>query len=74
MVPPGRFDECFLVSGHGTTTTDVGNYIGRAEIEISTEDWFAPGVGLVKSIRTERTSLDALNFGRLSMELRALEK
>ena len=72
VVPAGRFDECLLVSGHGTTTADVGNYLGRTEIKVSTEDWFAPGVGLVKSIRTELTSSDALNFGRLSMELRAL--
>lgn len=68
-VPAGEFTDCVHVSGSGQTTADAGNYIGRTEITVATEDWYAPGVGLIKRVRHERTTHPALNHGTQLMEL-----
>lgn len=67
--PAGRFDDCLVVAGRGTASVDVGNYIGRTRIEVASREWFAPGVGLVRMEREEKTGADALRAGRLVMEL-----
>ncbi len=67
--PAGRFDNCLLIEGRGSTNADVGNYIGHAAIEIRSREWLAPGVGLVRLERDERTDATALSTGRLVMEL-----
>lgn len=69
QTPAGRFTGCLLVSGRGTTNTDVGNTIGRTDIEVTSKEWFAPHIGLVRLERTERSTSDALNYGALRMEL-----
>ena len=67
--PAGKFSGCLMVSGYGKTSTDVGNNIGHTEIEVTTKEWFAPQVGLVRMERSERTDAKFLNFGSLRMEL-----
>lgn len=67
--PAGRFEGCVKVVGRGRTNTDVGNYIGHTGIEVATTEWYAPGVGLVRLEREERTGAEALNYGRLEMTL-----
>ena len=67
--PLGTFSDCLLVEGTATATAEVGNYIGRAEISVLTQEWYAPGVGLVSLHRTERTDATALNAGELRLEL-----
>jgi len=67
--PAGRFDGCLVIAGRGTASVDAGNYIGRTQIEIASREWFAPGVGLVRMERDEKTGADALRAGRLVMEL-----
>ncbi len=67
--PAGRFGDCLVIRGHGTTNADVGNYIGHTEIEVDSREWFAPGIGLVRMERTETTAAKALSSGRLVMEL-----
>lgn len=67
--PSGTYSGCLLLSGFGKTSTDVGNFIGLTEIEVTTKEWFAPRVGLVRMERTERTDTETLNFGSLVMEL-----
>ncbi len=65
-VPAGRFDNCLRVSGHGQRRNyDAGNYIGPTDISIDKTDWYAPGVGLVKSVREESTSGRVLNQGEM---------
>lgn len=73
-VPAGRFSGCLRVAGRGSVSADVRNYIGRATIAIEVREWYAPGVGLVRAERDERTSSDALPAGRLLMELRRVER
>lgn len=67
--PAGRFHDCLLVSGQGAANIDVGNYIGRTRVDVATREWFAPGVGLVRMERDEKTGATALSGGRLVMEL-----
>ncbi|MEQ8233124.1 MAG: hypothetical protein RKL32_15555, partial [Gammaproteobacteria bacterium] len=67
--PAGRFDGCLLIEGRGNTSAEVGNYIGRAAINVTSREWFAPDVGLVRLEREERTDAKALSAGRLVLEL-----
>lgn len=67
--PAGHFDDCVVVRGRGRTQVDAGNYVGHAEIEIETTAWYAPGIGLVRLERDERTTASAIDHGRLVMEL-----
>ena len=71
-VPAGRFSDCVRVAGHGQTNADVGNYIGHAQISVTTTAWYAPNVGMVRSIREEKTDAEALDFGRIEFVLEEL--
>lgn len=68
-VPAGRFEGCIRVRGTASTHASVGNYIGSTDILIESTDWYAPGIGLVKSERRETTTSSALDAGRSVMEL-----
>ena len=71
--PAGRFSDCALVVGQGSANADVGNYIGRTSIEVSSRAWYARGVGLVRLERDETTTADAISAGHITMELLAWE-
>lgn len=73
-VPAGTFSDCVKVIGEGSLNADVGNYIGRTTIRVETTDWYAPGVGLVRAERTETTTSEAIDFGRMVMELASLTR
>ena len=68
-VPGGEFRQCIKVSGRGSTNVDVGNYIGRTIITIEVENFYARGVGLVKSVRRESTTSEALDHGEVTFAL-----
>jgi hypothetical protein len=63
-VPAGRFSNCLLVEGKGTTSvrTDRGN--ASARVTVSTREWYAPGIGLVRLERDERSTSPFLKSGR----------
>ena len=67
--PAGDFEHCLLVSGRGTADADFGNGIGAASIEVSSHEWYAPNIGLVRMEHHERTSAKALSAGAVVMEL-----
>jgi len=67
--PAGRFDDCMLVEGQGQVDADLGNGVGPTHIEVTTREWYAPGVGLVRMERNEQSSAKALSAGALVMEL-----
>ena len=73
-VPAGNFNNCLKISGFGETNVNVGNYIGRTIITVQVERWYAKGVGLIKSVRRETTTADAINAGTLSLELEYFAK
>lgn len=68
-VPAGRFSHCLRVQGTGETQRDVGSPIGPVTIRVKDTRWYAPGTGLVKVVRTEKTSSPIVPPGKLSMEL-----
>ena len=67
--PAGRFRHCLIIAGAGSTAVDVGSNLGHTTITISTREWYAAGVGLVRLERHEQTSAKQLAEGRLVMEL-----
>lgn len=73
-VPAGEFDRCLRVYGWGKINADVGNFVGRTSLTVESWDWYAPGVGLVKSQRRETTTSAVLRFGELTMELQSLQR
>ena len=68
-VPAGTFVECMRISLKGNEFTNAGNYVGLTIVNIEETDWYAPGVGLVKSIRKESTVSKALDRGEIMLEL-----
>ena len=72
-VPAGIFHHCIKLTKQGAEFKDAGNYIGRTIIRVKETSWYAPGVGLVKSIREETTDKNALDKGQLVIELELFE-
>jgi hypothetical protein len=68
-VRAGEFSNCLRLHTKGFAFSKLDNYIGRTLVEIEQTNWYAPGVGLVKSVLIETTTSDALNRGELIMEL-----
>lgn len=69
-VPAGSFSNCMRVHVSGDAFTNAGNYVGLTVVAIDETNWYAPDVGLVKSIRTETTKSRALDKGEMTLELR----
>ncbi|MGE0482739.1 MAG: hypothetical protein AB7Q81_01220 [Gammaproteobacteria bacterium] len=63
-VPAGQFENCLLVVGAGRVAvrTDRGN--ASAVVTVTTREWYAPGVGLVRREREEVTDSTFLRSGR----------
>ena len=68
-VPAGTFENCMRVVMSGNAFVDAGNYVGKTIVRITETNWYAPGVGLVKSIRQESTKHRALDKGEITLEL-----
>ncbi len=68
-VPAGVFSQCVRLHTKGFTFYKGSSPIGRAMVEVDETKWYAPGVGLVKSVLLETTTSDALSKGELIMEL-----
>ena len=73
-VPAGKFSDCLRLHSNGFAFHSGINNIGRVLVEIDQTKWYAPGVGLVKSLLIETTSSDALSRGELIMELESFTK
>lgn len=68
-VPSGRYSQCIRVDSKGATTVraDRGNIL--VEVRTEQQEWYAPGVGLVKSQRVESSKSPFLRDGRYLQEL-----
>lgn len=73
-VPAGRFADCALVHTTGMVFVDGGRYIGRARVQVDRLDWYAPGVGLVKTLQRETTDSAFLPFGEYRVELESYRR
>ena len=69
VVPAGVFAGCVKVVGQATYELYADGRSGFVSIPITTEEWYAPGVGLVKLLRTEEVSSDVFTGGTAVLEL-----
>lgn len=68
-VPAGRFEKCLKLEGTGLLNVLADARIGASEVPITHTEWYAPGVGLVKLVRTEVLDTQAIVGGTITMEL-----
>jgi len=68
-VPAGSFEHCLRIDGSGrrSVRTDRGN--ASAEVVVAQQEWYAPGVGLVKLERSETSDSPFLKAGHYVQEL-----
>lgn len=69
QVPAGTFHACIKVELRGSKFKNIGNNLGLTLINVMETRWYAPGVGLVKLERVEKTQNEALDQGSLSLKL-----
>lgn len=68
-VPAGRFTDCLLVRGEGTLRIYADAVAGVSEVPVSSLEWYAPGVGLVKLERLEELDTTQIIGGTARLEL-----
>ena len=71
--PLGKFKECLYLKGTGNTKFIGDSEIGAIEINITSEEWYAKGVGLIKIIRTEKTNSDLFGTTKMVQTLESYE-
>ena len=49
-----QFKDCLVIEGIGSDLIHGGDYLEYLEVTIEEKKWFAPHVGLIKTIRSER--------------------
>lgn len=67
--PAGTFKQCVELTGNGRTTVPVDRHNARAEVLVEERQWYAPGIGLVRRERAERSDSVFLDDGTLVLEL-----
>jgi hypothetical protein len=72
-VPAGEFRHCVRVHGHGESTYDWGEPFGIIPLVVDQVEWYAPGIGLVKRVRTENPDPGSPARGHLTQELESYE-
>ena len=73
-VPAGRFEKCLKLEGTGLLNVLADARIGASEVPVTHTEWYAPGVGLVKLVRTETLETQAIVGGTITMELTDFER
>jgi len=68
-VKAGKFQRCVHIKGNGKTEFIADTRSGPNEVEISSEEWICPGVGLVKEKRVESTNASAFGTQKYYKEL-----
>jgi hypothetical protein len=69
VVPAGRFMRCLRIDGSGSALVAVHKGETTARVDVTSSDWYAPGIGLVKSVRREDAASDLLIPGTFTQEL-----
>ena len=67
--PAGRFTDCLLITGTGRTVVQTDRGSSRAGVDVSTREWYAPGVGLVRAQRLESSTSKFLKPGTMHWTL-----
>ena len=68
-VPAGLFHGCVRIRMQGYAYKNAGNYIGLTIVSVNETSWYAPGIGLIKMVREETTESQALDKGKMTIEL-----
>ena len=68
-VPAGKFERCLRLEGTGLLNVLADARIGASEVPVTHTEWYAPGVGLVKLVRTEPLDTQQIVGGTVTMEL-----
>lgn len=68
-VPAGSYRGCLRIDGTGAALVPVHKGETTVRVDVASSDWYAPGVGLVKSVRTETSPSDFLVPGTYTQEL-----
>ena len=68
-LPAGTFNHCVLVEGQTDLSLYADARTGNSIVPITTREWYAPGVGLVKLEREEPLDTDVYKGGKIVMEL-----
>ena len=72
-VPAGRFERCLLIEGQTELTLYADPLKGDLTIPITTREWYAAGVGLIKLERDEPIHTEIFVGGKLTMALQSFE-
>lgn len=72
-VPAGHFAACAHVRGEGSVEYPGDKTLFATRVSVTQDDWYAPGVGLVRSVRVERTGSRVLPEGRHVLELERID-
>lgn len=68
-VSAGHFSDCILVEGQTDLSLYADARTGNTTVPITTREWYAPGVGLVKLEREEPLNTEVYKGGKITMEL-----
>lgn len=68
-VPAGTFRDCLKVSASGSAIVRVNQGANFGHVDVEHTDWYAPGVGLVRSERRESSGSPYLKSGVYVQEL-----
>jgi hypothetical protein len=68
-VPAGQFTGCLLLQGEGTLRIYADAVAGISEVPVTSREWYAPGVGLVKLERREELTTTQIIGGSARLEL-----
>jgi len=68
-VPAGRYDDCVRVQAVGRTLVPADRGSLEVEVTVTQTEWYAPGVGLVKTLRVEQADSPFLKNGEYVQEL-----
>jgi len=70
-VPAGRFEQCLHIRGEARLEIARSLSVARDEIVFRTDEWYAPGVGLVKLEHREIIDSDQAYGGIITLHLTA---
>jgi hypothetical protein len=68
-VPAGRFHDCVKVEATGLTLVPADRGTLEVEVRVTQTEWYAPGVGLIKTTRAETADSPFLRNGEYVQEL-----
>ena len=72
-VPAGTFKSCLKVKGTGAAKKDLG-ILGVANVSVEHHNWYAPGVGMVKTVLKENSNNMMVGSGELTLQLESFKK